>query len=70
MAAKNNNGFVIAQVERIADLHTLNPKLVRSPAFSWTASLSPGRKTTCDLFGAVQSWLQRGGTRSHGLHRR
>jgi propionate CoA-transferase len=31
MAAKNNNGFVIAQVERIADLHTLNPKLVKVP---------------------------------------
>ena len=31
MAAKNNNGFVIAQVERIADLHTLNPKHVKIP---------------------------------------
>ena len=31
MAAKNNNGFVIAQVERIADQHTLNPKLVKIP---------------------------------------
>ncbi|HTZ39316.1 MAG TPA: acyl CoA:acetate/3-ketoacid CoA transferase [Syntrophales bacterium] len=31
MAAKNNNGFVIAQVERIADQHTLNPKLVKVP---------------------------------------
>ncbi|HYA03029.1 MAG TPA: acyl CoA:acetate/3-ketoacid CoA transferase [Syntrophobacteria bacterium] len=31
MAAKNNNGFVIAQVERIADQHTLNPKHVKVP---------------------------------------
>jgi propionate CoA-transferase len=31
MAAKNNNGFVIAQVERIADPHTLNPKHVKIP---------------------------------------
>ncbi|HSD94765.1 MAG TPA: acyl CoA:acetate/3-ketoacid CoA transferase [Syntrophales bacterium] len=31
MAAKNNNGFVIAQVERIADLRTLNPKHVKIP---------------------------------------
>jgi len=31
MAAKNNNGFVIAQVERIADQHTLNPKHVKIP---------------------------------------
>jgi len=31
MAAKNNNGFVIAQVERIADLRTLNPKNVKIP---------------------------------------
>jgi len=31
MAAKNNNGFVIAQVERIADQHALNPKHVKVP---------------------------------------
>jgi propionate CoA-transferase len=31
MAAKNNNGFVIAQVERIAEPHTLNPKHVKIP---------------------------------------
>jgi propionate CoA-transferase len=31
MAAKNNNGFVIAQVERIAELRTLNPKHVKIP---------------------------------------
>jgi propionate CoA-transferase len=31
MAAKNNNGFVIAQVERVADQHTLNPKHVKIP---------------------------------------
>ena len=31
MAAKNNNGFVIAQVERIADLHTMNPRHVKVP---------------------------------------
>ncbi len=31
MAAKNNSGFVIAQVERIADQHTLNPKHVKIP---------------------------------------
>jgi propionate CoA-transferase len=31
MAAKNNNGFVIAQVERIAEPHTLNPKDVKVP---------------------------------------
>jgi propionate CoA-transferase len=31
MAAKNNNGFVIVQVERIADQHTLNPKHVKIP---------------------------------------
>jgi len=31
MAAKNNNGFVIAQVERIAEQRTLNPKHVKIP---------------------------------------
>jgi propionate CoA-transferase len=31
MAAKNNNGFVIAQVERIAEQRTLNPKHVKVP---------------------------------------
>jgi propionate CoA-transferase len=31
MAAKNNGGFVIAQVERIADRHTMNPKNVKVP---------------------------------------
>ncbi|MDQ1278735.1 MAG: propionate CoA-transferase [Thermodesulfobacteriota bacterium] len=31
MAAKSNNGFVIAQVERIAERHTLNPKHVKVP---------------------------------------
>lgn len=31
MAAKNCGGFVIAQVERIADRHTMNPKNVKVP---------------------------------------
>jgi propionate CoA-transferase len=31
MAAQNNNGFVIAQVERLADQHTLNPRQVKIP---------------------------------------
>ncbi len=31
MAAKNSNGFVIVQVERIADQGTLNPRMVKIP---------------------------------------
>lgn len=31
MAAKNSNGFVIAQVERVADLGSLNPRQVQVP---------------------------------------
>jgi len=31
MAAKNNNGFVIAQVERLAERHVMNPKHVKVP---------------------------------------
>ncbi len=31
MAAKNNNGFVIAQVERIAEAGSLHPRLVKIP---------------------------------------
>src|SRR5271157_4426755 len=31
MAAKNSNGIVIAQVERVADYHTLPPRAVRVP---------------------------------------
>src|SRR3954452_3288255 len=31
MAAKNSGGLVIAQVERVADLHTLHPRTVKIP---------------------------------------
>jgi propionate CoA-transferase len=31
MAARNSNGIVIAQVERVADTHTLNPRQVKVP---------------------------------------
>ena len=31
MAAKNSGGLVIAQVERVAELHTLHPRTVKIP---------------------------------------
>ena len=48
-AVHNRGGLVIVQVERIADVAVLNPRMSRSPGSSSTASWCPPRAPLPDL---------------------
>ncbi len=68
MAAKNSNGFVIAQVERIAERGTLRARESRSPG-SWSiAWSSPPRESLADLCRSLQSRLELRDQDPHAVH--
>ena len=53
MAAKNSNGFVIVQVERIADRHTLKPRDVKIPGVMVDCVVVSGSEDHWQTFAEV-----------------
>jgi propionate CoA-transferase len=63
MAAKNSNGFVIVQVERIADRHTLKPRDVKIPGVMVDCVVLSGSEDHWQTFAEVYNPSFSGETR-------